>query len=697
LNHPNIATIYGFETAHSGAGTGSDSITFLVMELLEGESLRQVIGGGGLTTGKVPEYGMAIADGLAAAHDKKIIHRDLKPENVFLTKDGRIKILDFGLAKSVPADTTDGLHSEMQTETMATAAGIVVGTAGYMSPEQLRGERVDHRTDIFALGCVVFEMLAGRRAFTGKTEADVVSAILTHVPPALAESVSGVPPELSAIVARCLEKRPEQRFQSARDLGFALGSVTPGPSSSREEPGPTADDRSSVAVLPFANLSADPEQEYFCDGMAEEIINALAQVRGLRVIARTSAFAFKGKNEDIREIGSALDVATIVEGSVRKAGERLRITAQLIDVRDGSHLWSERFDRRMEDVFEIQDEIALAVVENLEVTLLGRERAAVVRRPTDNLEAYEAYLKGWYQWYLLTQESYLKSRECFEEAIRIDPNFAAAYVGMAVTYLSQSYWAELSPKQSIAVALPLAMRALELDDSLPEVHLFFANIRSFERKWQSAEESHQRARELGPNIAEVHGQHAALLLVLRQFDRAIEEIRLAQRLDPLSPTWNAWTYSWLAMAGLHDEGLAGLEGVAAAHPSHWMPRHFLSVQYGLDGRFDEARAQAEKAVELSGGISNALTQLACTCYVQGDTDRGDELFEKLRLRAEATYVPPTFIAWIHLTRGEVDQALRQLETAVGGLDPWLSFHRVMRPPSAPDDPRIEALLEEVGL
>ena len=322
-----------------------------------------------------------------------------------------------------------------------------------MSPEQVRGERLDHRTDIFARGCVLFEMLAGRRAFTGDTEADVVSAILTHVPPPLAESVSGVPSELSAIVERCLEKRPEMRFQSARDLGFSLGTMFSGSAERRPEAHSLEDERPSVAVLPFANLSADPEQEYFCDGMAEEIINALAQVGGLRVVARTSAFAFKGKNEDIRQIGSALDVATVVEGSVRKAGQRLRITAQLIDAQDGSHLWSDRFDRSLEDVFEIQDEIALAVVENLEVTLLGRERAAVVRRPTDNLEAYEAYLKGWYQWYLLTQESYLKSRESFEEAIRIDPNFAAAYVGMAVTYLSQSYWAELSPKQSIACLL----------------------------------------------------------------------------------------------------------------------------------------------------------------------------------------------------------------------------------------------------
>ncbi len=585
----------------------------------------------------------------------------------------------------------------MQTATMATAAGIVLGTAGYMSPEQVRGEQVDHRTDIFALGCMLFELIAGQRAFAGATGADLVSAILTEHPQPLCRVRAWRFGGALGIVARCLEKGPEQRFQSARDLGFALGTVPTGALRPAKVVDPVADDRPSVAVLPFVNLSANPEQEYFCDGMAEEIINALAQVQGLRVVARTSAFAFKGKNEDIREIGGALDVSTVVEGSVRKAGERLRITAQLIDVRDGSHLWSERFDRRLEDVFEIQDQIALAVVENLEVRLLGRERAAVVRRPTDNLEAYETYLKAWYHWNQLTKESYQKSREYFEEAIRIDPEFAAPYIGLAVTYLSQSYWAELSPEQALAVALPLGEKALQLDDTLPEAHAFRANVQFFEHKFDLSEENHRKALALGPNIAAVHGQFAAQLLVLGRNAEAIEQIRLAQRLEPLSPTWNAWTYSWMAMAGLHDEGLAGLEAAVATHPLHWMPRHFLSVQYGLDGRLDEAKREGEQAVELSGGSSNAMTQLACISYVQGDTTRGDDLFELLRKRADATYVPSTFLAWIHLSRGEADEALDQLREAVRNLDAWLAFHRLMSPAYHPGDPRIDALLEEVGL
>jgi TolB-like protein/tetratricopeptide (TPR) repeat protein len=667
------------------------------MELLEGESLREVISSGGLTAAKAVEYARAIADGLAAAHEKGIIHRDLKPENVFLTRDGRIKILDFGLAKGVSPDVAAGTESSAPTASMATAAGVVMGTVGYMSPEQVRGEKVDHRTDIFALGSVLFELLAGRRAFPGATAADVISAVLTRGPPTIADSVAHVSSELSAIVERCMEKRPELRFQSARDLAFSLGTLAAGAVDPRKLRKGSDDERPSVAVLPFANLSADPEQEYFCDGMAEEILNALAQVRGLRVVARTSAFAFKGETRDIREIGSALDVAAIVEGSVRKAGDRLRITAQLIDTRDGSHLWSERFDRTLEDVFAIQDEIALAIVEILQVELLGREREAVVRRPTESLDAYQNVLKGWFHWNQLTEHGYTRSLECFQEAIRIDPSFANAYVGLATATLSQCWWGELAPEDGLAAARPLVSRALELDDTIPEVHSFRAMIHVFERKWEAAEEAHLRAIELGPNIAEVHGQWAAQLLIAHRFDECLAEIRLTQKLDPLSPNWNAWTSSWTMLAGNHDEGLQGLKTVAAMHPQHWMPHNLLSFHYGLEGRIEEARDEAEKSVELSGQHSSAVTQLACVCYLQGETGRGAEMFDLLRKRARATYVPPTFFAWIHLARGETDEAVGELERGFRGLDPWLTFHRHMAPANAADDPRIDAVIERIGL
>ncbi len=693
LSHSNILEIFDFDT--------EGDVTYAVTELLEGETLRQCLRdtGGPLSWRRSQEIGAAVANGLGAAHGKGVVHRDIKPSNIFLCSDGRTKILDFGLAAT--RETVDGEAETGSIEAPLTEQGSVMGTVGYMAPEQVRGEVADHRTDVFALGCVLYEILTGLRAFERDTAAEIMTAILREEPRSFIDSGADVAPEVEKAVLRCLDKNPELRFQSATDLAFLLRSLpTGGPSPGAVAPGehrPASDDRPSVAVLPFANISADAEQEYFCDGMAEEIINALAQVQGLRVIARTSAFAFKGKHEDVRQIGSALDVGAIVEGSVRKAGDRLRITAQLVDTQDGSHLWSERFDRSLEDVFSIQDEIALAIVENLQVELFGREQAAVVRRSTENLDAYQIFLKAWFHWNQLTKDGYARSLECFQEAIRIDPNFASAYIGLATATLSQCWWGELAPVDGLAAARSLVSRALELDETIPEAHSFRAMIRFFERDWEGAEQSHLDAIALGPSMAEVHGQYAAQLLIMQRFDEALIEVRLAQKLDPLSPTWNTWTYSWMALAGNRDEGLAGLEAVMAMHPHHWMPHNFLSFHYNHDSRFDEARAEAEKAFELSGGHASAVTQLACVCYAQGDTSRGDEMFELLRKRADATYVPPAFLAWIHLARNEVDQAVDQLERSVQGLDPWLTFHRLMAPPSASDDARIEALLKGVGL
>jgi len=691
LSHPNILEIFDFDI--------EGDVAHAVTELLEGETLLEhfQISDGPMSWKRVQETGIAVAAGLGAAHSKNVIHRDVKPSNIFLCSDGRVKILDFGLAAIHEA--VDGEAQTASIEAPLTREGSVMGTVGYMAPEQVRGLPADHRSDIFALGCVLYEMLTDCRAFPGDTGADVLSAILTKAPRSMTEDKPGVSDAVSGIVERCLEKSPERRFQSARDLAFALRSVsTPAPAV-RAETARASDERPSVAVLPFVNLSADPEQEFFCDGMAEEIINALAQVERLRVVARTSAFAFKGKHEDMRVIGRALDVGAIVEGSVRKAGDRLRITAQLIDARDGSHLWSERFDRCLEDVFEIQDQIALAIVDKLEVKLLGTERAAVVKRPTDNLDAYEAYLKAWYHWNELTPEGYVRSRQCFEEAMKIDPDFAGACAALAAWHISQSFWAEISPEDALAAAMPLLERALRIDDSSYVAHAILGIVRGcFERDWASAERSFLKAVEHGPNAVEPHAQYGAMLLLRGRFDEALSEVRLAQKLDPLSPAWSAWACTWRAMAGEQEEGISGLENVVAMHPNHWLPHYHLGFLYMAGGRLEEARAESEKAVELSGGVSATITQLACCHFLLSDTGHGDELLEALQQRAHASYVPPTFLAWVHLTRGQVGDALEQLHEAVRGKDPWLPFHRLMTSVFYPaGDPRIDALLEEQEL
>jgi serine/threonine protein kinase/tetratricopeptide (TPR) repeat protein len=682
LSHPNILAVFDVG-AHEGA-------PYLVEELLEGESLRERLKGGALPCRKAVEIAGQIARGLAAAHARGILHRDLKPENVFVTRDGVVKILDFGLAKLVLGDAVADL-SALPT---ATAPQTVLGTAAYMSPEQARGQPVDARSDIFSLGAVLYEMLSGARAFTGASGADVVSAVLTCDPPPPSSLRRDVPSTLDRLVLRCLEKRPEERFGSAQDVAFALATLAPasdtGPVGAGFEP---QEDRPSIAVMPFANLSADPEQEYFCDGVAEEIINALAHVERLRVVARTSSFAFKGRAEDVREIGARLNVGAVLEGSVRRSGDRLRITAQLIDAADGCHLWSERFDRRLEDVFAIQDEISLAIVEHLKVKLLARERAAVVRRHTESLDAHNAYLMGLFEWNKMSPEGLARCVDLYGEAVRVDPDYARVYAHLADATTSVTWWADQPPVDALSKALPLALKALELDPDLALAHSVMGHLRAFlERDWVAGEDSLRRAVELAPNDAYAQIYLSLFLIVKGAHDEAALRTRLAQRLDPLSPAINAWAGSFLVCLGHVGEALAALERQVAMSPHFWMPRYFLAYALVVAGHFDEARVAGDQAVELSGGVSLTLSTLASICYLLGDRAAGDDLFDRLRRRSEARYVPPMFLAWLHIMRGEADAAVQGVEDALAAKDPWVAMHRFLSPAVVPADPRVEALL-----
>jgi TolB-like protein/Flp pilus assembly protein TadD len=692
LSHPNILEIFDFDT--------EGDVTYSVTELLEGETLREHLHkiGSPLPWRQVKEIGAAVADGLGAAHGKGVVHRDIKPSNIILCSDGRVKILDFGLA-AIRAVVKSGVEAA-PIEATLTREGSVMGTVGYMAPEQVRGLSADHRSDIFALGCILYEMLSGKQTFPGETSADVLSAILTRTPPSLSESVAKLPTALSGIVERCLEKNPQQRFQSAQDLAFALQSLpATAPSSSAEAMGVKLRNgagRPSVAVLPFANLSADPEQEFFCDGMAEEIINALAQVKGLRVVARTSAFAFKGKQQDVREIGGRLDVGAIVEGSVRKAGDRLRITAQLIDLRDDSHLWSERFDRRLEDVFAIQDEIALAVVEKLEVKLMGRERAAVVKRHTENLEAHNAYLEGLFEWNKMSPEGFVRCQELFQKAIDFDPEFAPPYAQLADSFTSVTWWSDQPPTETIELALPLIKKALALDPELAHVHSVIGHISAFfQRDWIAGERSLRKAVELAPNDALAQTYLGLFLMMSAREAEASERARVSLRLDPLSPTNTVWAGTVLLFSGQPDEGLSVIERQVSMNPHLWMPKYWLSVALASGGRLEEARAAGEKALELSGGSSITQCNLAMICYHLGDRQAGDALFTLLQQKAQTGYVAPMFLAWLHLARGESVAALSRAEEALTTKDPWVSPHRLMSPVIVPADPRVDDLIAGV--
>ena len=691
LSHPGILALFDVGS--------QDGAPYLVTELLEGEDLRARLRTGPLPVPQAAGIAAEIARGLAAAHEKGIIHRDLKPANVFLTADGSAKILDFGIAKLVPPGSADEV-ARAATFVEATEAGALLGTVAYMSPEQARGQAVDHRSDLFALGCVLYEMLVGARPFAGESAADILAAVLSSDPRRLGERRPEVPEGLDTVVRRCLAKRPDDRFGSAREVAAALEPFA------REQAAPATgvgsgaahDERPAIAVLPFANLSADPEQEFFCDGMAEEILNALAHLRGLRVIARTSAFAFKGRNQDIRAIGGALSVGFLLEGSVRKAGDRLRITAQLIDVADGSHLWSERYDRCLEDVFAIQEEISLAIVAALKVRLVGHERAAIERRATEDLDAHSAYLRGQFHWNTFTPEGFARSRESFEDAVRIDPGFSLALGGLGMWYVSQAFWADFPAQEAWMKASAMVERALAGDPELWLAHTVRGNLLAFfERRWPAAEESLRRGALLGPGQANARFNLAAFLVVRRRWAEAAEEARVSVRLDPLSPPACAWGALWLQLAGHGDEAAAELAKILDVAPTHWLPHWVLGQAAAGGHRLDAAREEFEKAVAFSGRASMAIALLACVCRAAGDARREIELEEELLARARRGPVASTALAWIADTRRDTAAAVRWLERAAAARDPQLCFFRCMPATLRSGDPAVEAVLARFDL
>jgi serine/threonine protein kinase len=501
LNHPHICQIYDVGP------------NYLVMEFLEGHALLSQAEPGPLPLDRVLEYAGQICDALDAAHQKGTVHRDLKPANVLVTRSG-IKLLDFGLAKVAQGAAPEAAVAGA-TQTMAlTKDHAILGTVHYMSPEQAESKPADARSDIFSLGLVLYEMLGGRRAFDGESAVSIMAAILHKDPPPL-----DAPAEMQRVVPRCLAKQPADRFQTIADVKSAF----------KKAPVKTVEKQPSIAVLPFANMSRDADDEYFSDGLAEEIINALTQVQGLKVIARTSAFAFKGKNEDIRKIAEMLGVSNVLEGSVRRAGNRLRITAQLVQAGDGTHLWSQRYDRDLTDVFAVQDEIGHAISEALKLRLAPHVQ-------TVNIEAYQLYLKGQYHRFRFTPESVGKAKECFEQALAIDPNYAPAHSGLAMYYLSLA-GLSMKPVGEVApLAKSAAEKALAIDPANSEAHSVLAGMAAiFDYDWKAAETHHRKAMATEPVPPMVRYRYVYYyLLPFGRIPDAMEQCRLALETDPPS-------------------------------------------------------------------------------------------------------------------------------------------------------------------
>jgi serine/threonine protein kinase/tetratricopeptide (TPR) repeat protein len=685
LNHPHIATIYEIDEV--------EGETFIAMGYIDGQSLKQKIESGPLKLDQALEIAIQVAEGLQEAHDMGIVHRDIKSANIMVTSKGQAKIMDFGLAK---------LAGRME----ITKTGTTMGTAAYMSPEQARGEPVDHRTDIWSLGVVLYEMLSGQLPFKSEYEQAVVYSILNEEPEPIKNLRPSVPIELERLIAKTLAKSTDERYQHINDVLVDLRKLRKELESniSKEQPS-TKKPQPSIAVLPFTNLSADKEQEYFCDGMAEEIINALTHVEGLRVVARTSAFSFRGKEIDIREIGKKLNVGTLLEGSVRKAGNRLRISAQLVNVADGYHLWSEKYDRDIgelccpEDIFAIQDGISLAIVDKLKVKLLGGEKAKLIKRHTEDLDAYNLYLKGRYFWNKRTEESLTRAIGCFEQAITEDPNFALAYAGLADSYNLLGFYGVLPPKETFPKAKASAIRALELDEVTAEAHTSLAFARLYhDWNWMDAEKEFKRAFELNPRYPTAHHWYAEYLASMGRTDEVINEAKQALKFDPLSLIINTMLGFAFYLSHQYDQAMEQLHRTLEMD-ANFVPAHFfLGLVYVRRSMFEKAIAEFERAIILFPGSTLWLAALGHVFAVSGKRDEAQRVVEELKEISRRRYVPLYYVAAVYADLGDKDQAFEWLEKSYEECDSWLVFLRV--DPlwdSLRSDPRFTKLLKKMRL
>jgi len=657
INHPNIVTIHSVEE--------SEGIRFFTMELIEGISLADRTPSTGLPAASLLEMAISLADALAVAHELGVVHRDLKPSNILITGQRQVKILDFGLAKTRRETSGDAGKQEGSRASTLTREGQVLGTVPYMSPEQAEGEPVDHRSDIFSLGVTLYEMATGRHPFRGSTLAETIASIVRSAPPSVSALNSDMPRELDRILSRCLEKNPDHRYATVKTLREdleALSASETTPSGSR--PVATPGRVPSIAVLPFADMSPGKDQEYFCEGIAEELINGLTRLESLQVAARTSAFQFRGKGYDVREIGRELQVQTILEGSVRKAGNRIRITAQLVSIADGFHLWSEKFDRDLDDIFGIQDEISLAIVESLQVRLLGPEKAQLVRRRTRDPEAHSLYLKGRYFWNRRYEVGLKKALEYFQRAIDKDPLYALPYVGIADSYDILGWFNFLPPEEAFTKAKEAAARALALDDSLGEAHasLGFA-LMAYDWDWEGAEREFQRAIELAPDYPTAHEWHGLNLTVLERFPEAAAELRRAQELDPLSLIITSAYGVMLYMARRYDDAVVELRKVLDIDPTFGFALAWLGLCLLEKGDREGARETMRQATELAPEMTYTLSYLGCFQGMTGQEKEARQTLERLDHMAREHYISPIAHANVYYGLGEFDLALDYLDEA----------------------------------
>jgi eukaryotic-like serine/threonine-protein kinase len=730
LSHPNVVALYDV-----GRQNG---LVFAVMELLDGEPLERFAATQQPSWRRALEVAVSVADGLASAHRKGLVHRDLKPANIFITDDGLVKLLDFGLAKTDPFRSAS--ESGSCTAADGTEPGTILGTVGYMSPEQVRGEAADHRSDIFSLGCVLYEMLAGRRAFGGNTSAETLAAILRDQPLELTAGNHHLPARVDAIVRRCLEKNPDHRFQSANDLAFALRELLADTQSTSSRAGTTAitprgrpgpvlvtasllivlaavvlfDARArallvpnaagrvrSLAVLPLTNLSGDSGQEYFADAMTEELTTRLAKLGNWRVTSRTSVMGYRGTRKKIQEIARELGVDAILEGSVIRDGSRVKITAQLIDGRADRHLWADTYERDMEGVLAIQDDVARAVARQVDLKLTPAADAALAAATRNVLPAaYDAYVRGRHAWDKRSEADLHEAIGFFQESIDADPTYAPAYAGMADCYAQLGYGSYISPEDAFPRARAAARKALELDPTLAEAHasLGFA-LMYYDWNFAGADAEYRRAIELNPNYAIAHQWYAYLLTAterpLRDADR---EIEIAKSLDPLSVPINIDRAYILHYYDENDEALRAVRLALDMNPKYAPGYFWLGRIYTSEGRY----ADAEAALQRIGPLHTWTPAMAVQGYLYAKSGRPEDakrvLTEFDELRRQGRYASGYAIAVIYAGLGDREHVFSYLDAAYQERSHWLVW--LKRDPRWNDvrsDARFQTLVRKIGL
>jgi len=643
LDHSNICTVYEIDEV--------DGKTFIAMAYIQGQNLKDRLASGLIEIGEAQNIASRIAEGLKEAHDKGIIHRDIKPANIMLTKTGQVKIMDFGLAK-------------LEWGVDLTKTATIMGTVAYMSPEQAKGEAVDRRTDIWSLGATLYEMLASERPFRGSHDQAAFYSILNEEPEAVSKLREGVPKELDSIVQKALKKDPSDRYVGMQDFISDLRSVASASQPSEQSLKISMEEKApSIAVLPFLDMSPQKDQEYFCDGLAEELINALTQVKDLRVVARTSAFSFKGEKIDVREIGKKLTVKTVLEGSIRKAGNRLRITAQLINVDDGYHLWSEKFDRDLEDIFAIQDEISLAIVTRLKDKLLGSEKVAVLKRHTENPKAYTSYLMGEHYNRMRTPEGFAKAITYFNQALELDPHYALAFKGIGHVYILQSHWGSISPHDAYPKGREYLKKALDVDGEYADALAVMALADTFyEWDWEGAENRFKHALQRNPNSTETCLYYSYLLAITGRHDEAVSLAMRSCELDPLSAVVTGYAGHTLYKAGRYDEAIEHTQQTLSLHPDSFIHHFVLGYLYQKKSLYEKAIQFFEKSVELSRNASMLVSLLARAYSDSGNKSQAEKLLEELKERSRHEYVPP--VAFFHIyyafgDRGKAEEWLKR--------------------------------------